>query len=122
MGKSTGLLEVKRQEPQMRAPEERVKDFKENTTYRLEIMQVTRRPAVWTVESLFVIRVALWVIEYQNLMMLFTEVILRRPLKCFVPPIISRNYRSYLPAPCESSCVLGINDNPVTIEFIEEGN
>ena len=35
-------------------------------------------------------------------------------------PIIFRNFTGTLcPAPCEGSCVLGINDDPVTIKAVE---
>ena len=53
MGKDTGFLEVDRQGPAMRQPEERVKDTK-NITCRLANEPPNRPLAAWTVVSRFV--------------------------------------------------------------------
>ena len=120
MGKSTGFLEVKRQEPQMRAPEERVKDFKEHYLpfgdYAGDQASRCMDCGVPFCNS---------GCPLGNRIPEFNDAVYRGNFKeAFEVLRTTNNFPEFTgricPAPCESSCVLGINDNPVTIEFIEK--
>lgn len=120
MGKDTGFLEVDRQGPAMRQPEERVKDYKEHYSSLGEraVEQASRcmNCGVPFCNS---------GCPLGNRIPEFNDAVYREDYReAYNVLRATNNFPEFTgricPAPCEASCVLGINNKPVTIEFIEK--
>lgn len=120
MGKPTGFLEHNRELPSSRRPEERVSDFKEHySSFSDKVGSQSSRcmdcgvPFCTTGCPL------------GNRIPEFNDAVYRGNFKeAYAVLRTTNNFPEFTgricPAPCEASCVLGINHDPVTIEFIEK--
>ncbi len=121
MAKPTGFLEFGRELPKRRDPKERIKDYLEvdaamddNITYH----QATRCMDCGT-------PFCHQGCPLGNIIPEFNDAVYQQNWKLAYEILIStNNFPEFTgricPAPCEASCVLGINKPPVTIEYIEK--
>jgi glutamate synthase (NADPH) small chain len=119
MGKTTGFLEFDRRKVPYRAPEARVKDFKE-FSLPLEQMERVEQGArcmdcgVPFCQSSYGCPVSNLIPEWNDL------VYKGRERDAFARLMKTNNFPEFTgrvcPAPCEGACVLGINVDPVTIK------
>jgi glutamate synthase (NADPH/NADH) small chain len=121
MGKPTGFLEDKRRTPSKRAVEERVLDY----------LEVYREPAEADLKKQAARCMDCGVpfcnegCPLGNIIPDFNDLVYRGRWRDALDRLHrTNNFPEFTgricPAPCESACVLGINDEPVTIEFIEK--
>ncbi|MEL0174946.1 MAG: glutamate synthase subunit beta [Cryomorphaceae bacterium] len=120
MGKDTGFLEVNRQGPAMRQPEERVKDYKE---HYLPLGERANEQASRCMDC--GVPFCNSGCPLGNRIPEFNDAVYRGDYKeAYSVLRTTNNFPEFTgricPAPCEAACVLGINNNPVTIEFIEK--
>jgi glutamate synthase (NADPH/NADH) small chain len=120
MGKPTGFLEIKRAEQPYRPVEERVRDWKQvMLSWPTEVLQKQGArcmdcgiPFCHTGCPL------------GNIIPDWNDLVYRNRWREAIDRLhATNNFPEFTgtlcPAPCEGSCVLGINDNPVTIKAIE---
>jgi glutamate synthase (NADPH/NADH) small chain len=121
MGKPTGFLEDKRRTPSKRAVEERVLDY----------LEVYREPAESDLQKQAARCMDCGVpfcnegCPLGNIIPDWNDLVYRGRWRDALDRLHrTNNFPEFTgricPAPCESACVLGINDEPVTIEFIEK--
>jgi glutamate synthase (NADPH/NADH) small chain len=121
MGKVTGFLEEGRRTPQKRAVDERVLDY-------LEIYQAPSDPEIRSQASRCMDCGVPFCHEgcpLGNIIPDWNDLVYRGRWREALDRLHrTNNFPEFTgricPAPCESACVLGINDDPVTIEFIEK--
>ena len=121
MGKSTGFIEYDRQLPEERNPEMRTKDFKEVYKPSLEDMEQTQAARCMDCGVPFCHMGC----PLGNNIPEFNDAVYNGYWKQAFDVLNStNNFPEFTgricPAPCESSCVLGINKPAVTIEYIEK--
>lgn len=121
MGKPTGFLEFTRSLPSKRAPKERINDYKEFVE-RLPDQQLNQQAA----------RCMNCGVPFchngcplGNIIPEFNDAVYRQNWEeAYELLSATNNFPEFTgricPAPCESACVLGINQPPVTIEEIEK--
>lgn len=120
MGKPTGFLEHARKEPQKRPVEERVRDFRE---FELPVVQdVLERQAARCMDC--GIPFCNSGCPLGNLIPDWNDAVYGRHVHDAVHALHATNNFPEItgrvcPAPCEPACVLGINDDPVSIKLIE---
>ena len=120
MGKHTGFLEVKRRLPNVRKPEERVQDFKEHyAPFGEEAKSQASRCMDCGVPF------CNSGCPLGNRIPEFNDAVYRGDFsEAYNVLRTTNNFPEFTgricPAPCEASCVLGINNEPVTIEHIEK--
>ncbi len=120
MGKPTGFLEFKRTKPQARAIEDRLRDWKE--VYLLDPVQEIREQGARCMDC--GIPFCHQGCPLGNLIPDWNDLASRDQWRAAIDRLHATNNFPELtgrlcPAPCEGSCVLGINDDPVTIKRIE---
>lgn len=121
MGKVTGFLEEKRRTPPRRPVEERVLDYLE--VYRDPSESEIRAQAARCMDC--GVPFCHEGCPLGNIIPDFNDLVYRNKWKEALDRLHrTNNFPEFTgricPAPCESACVLGINDDPVTIEFIEK--
>ena len=121
MGKPTGFLEFTREMPGKRSPQERVKDYNEFVE-RLDEAKLNQQAA----------RCMNCGVPFchngcplGNIIPEFNDAVYRKSwAEAYEILSATNNFPEFTgricPAPCESACVLGINQPPVTIEEIEK--
>jgi glutamate synthase (NADPH/NADH) small chain len=121
MGKPTGFLEDRRRTPAKRAVEERVLDY----------LEVYREPSEADLKGQAARCMDCGVpfcndgCPLGNIIPDWNDLVYRGRWRDALDRLHrTNNFPEFTgricPAPCESACVLGINDDPVTIEFIEK--
>ncbi len=120
MGRPTGFLEYKRVKLPSRPIEERVRDWKE--VYLLDPVEQSREQATRCMDC--GIPFCHQGCPLGNLIPDWNELVSRDQWHAAIDRLHATNNFPELtgklcPAPCEGSCVLGINDEPVTIKRIE---
>ena len=120
MGKATGFLEFKRTKPQARPVEERLRDWRE--VYLLDPVQQIRDQGARCMDC--GIPFCHQGCPLGNLIPDWNDLASRDQWRAAIDRLHATNNFPELtgrlcPAPCEGSCVLGINDDPVTIKRIE---
>src|SRR3954454_1009490 len=120
MGKATGFLEFKRAKPKARAIEERIRDWKE--VYLLDPLQQIREQGARCMDC--GIPFCHQGCPLGNLIPDWNDLVSRDQWRVAIDRLHATNNFPELtgrlcPAPCEGSCVLGINDDPVTIKQVE---
>ena len=121
MGKPTGFLEFQRELPKLRDPKERIKDYQElyiEHGSEKSIKQATRCMDCG-------IPFCHSGCPLGNNIPEFNDAVYREDwARAYEILSSTNNFPEFTgricPAPCESSCVLGINKPPVTIEYIEK--
>ncbi len=121
MGKPTGFLENKRNIPGDRNPAERLKDWKEVHTHFTEDAIKTQASRCMDCGVPFCHKGC----PLGNIIPDWNDLVYKGRWKEALEELFStNNFPEFTgrvcPAPCEESCVLNINDNPVTIERIEQ--
>jgi glutamate synthase (NADPH) small chain len=116
MGDPKGFLKIKRQKPLSRPVCDRVKDYKEVTIFRPEISskeQASRCMDCGTPFCHWACPVGNYIPEWNDLMFHghWEKALELLSATNNFPEFTGR----LCPAPCEYACVLGINDDPVTI-------
>jgi glutamate synthase (NADPH/NADH) small chain len=122
MGDPKGFLKIKRQEPKKRAVEERVHDFKE--FYKPVSLEVLQNQGARCMDCGVPFCQGGTGCPVQNMIPDFNDLVYRGRWRDALKVLHSTNnfpeFTGRLcPAPCESACVLGIIDDPVTIRVIE---
>ena len=120
MGKATGFIEFKRTKPQARAVDERLRDWKE--VYLLDPLQQIREQGARCMDC--GIPFCHQGCPLGNFIPDWNDLASRDQWRAAIDRLHATNNFPELtgrlcPAPCEGSCVLGINDDPVTIKRIE---
>jgi len=121
MGKPTGFLEFTRELPKKRDVQERVHDYKEIDMPYAEADSQTQAARCMDCGTPFCHSGC----PLGNIIPEFNDAVYEQNWE-YAYEILSttNNFPEFTgricPAPCESSCVLGINKPPVTIEFIEK--
>jgi glutamate synthase (NADPH) small chain len=120
MGKATGFLEFKRTKPQARPIEERLRDWRE--VYLLDPLQQIREQGARCMDC--GIPFCHQGCPLGNFIPDWNDLASRDQWRAAIDRLHATNNFPELtgrlcPAPCEGSCVLGINDDPVTIKRIE---
>lgn len=121
MGKPTGFLEYERELPSYKSPEERIKDYAE---FYLDFS--TRRTEIQSARCMECgIPFCHEGCPLGNIIPEFNDAVFRQDWKEAYEILSStNNFPEFTgricPAPCEASCVLGINKPPVAIEHIEK--
>ena len=120
MGKPTGFIEIKRRKPQTRPIEVRIRDWKE--VYLVESEAHVREQGARCMDC--GIPFCHQGCPLGNLIPDWNDLTYRHRWEAASERLHSTNnfpeFTGRLcPAPCEGSCVLGINDDPVTIKSIE---
>jgi glutamate synthase (NADPH/NADH) small chain len=120
MGKATGFLEFKRTKPHARPIEERLRDWRE--VYLPEVPQEIRDQGARCMDC--GIPFCHQGCPLGNLIPDWNDLASRDQWRAAIDRLHATNNFPELtgrlcPAPCEGSCVLGINDDPVTIKRIE---
>ncbi len=121
MGKVTGFMELRRGDPSKRPVKERVRDY----------LEIYKEPAEAELQGQAARCMDCGVpfchdgCPLGNIIPDFNDLVYRGKWKEALERLHrTNNFPEFTgrvcPAPCESSCVLGINDDPVTIEFIEK--
>lgn len=123
MGKITGFLEETRHLPEKREPEERVKDYNEFIGRFKEAELVKQASRCMNCGVPFCH--SHYGCPLGNVVPEFNDAVYRKNWKEAYEILSStNNFPEFTgricPAPCESACVLGINQPPVTIEEIEK--
>lgn len=121
MARPTGFLEFGRELPKKRDPKERIKDYQEVDAAldeKITIHQATRCMDCGTPFCHHGCPLG-------NIIPEFNDAVYQQNWKLAYEILIStNNFPEFTgricPAPCEASCVLGINKPPVTIEYIEK--
>lgn len=121
MGKPTGFLEFDRELPKKRPVEERIHDYKEIETPHHEDDSRTQAARCMDCGIPFCHNGC----PLGNIIPDFNDAVYAQNWALAYDILAStNNYPEFTgricPAPCESSCVLGINKPPVAIEFIEK--
>ncbi|GAA4467770.1 glutamate synthase subunit beta [Nibrella saemangeumensis] len=121
MGKPTGFLEFTRELPKKRDPQERIHDYKEIETPFTEADSQKQAARCMDCGTPFCHSGC----PLGNIIPEFNDAVYEQNW-AYAYEILSstNNFPEFTgricPAPCESSCVLGINKPPVAIEFIEK--
>jgi glutamate synthase (NADPH/NADH) small chain len=120
MGKVTGFLEIQRLKPKARPIHERVRDYKE--VYLLSPEPQVREQGARCMDC--GIPFCHQGCPLGNLIPDWNDLAYRNRWRAAIDRLHATNNFPELtgrlcPAPCEGSCVLGINDDPVTIKAIE---
>jgi glutamate synthase (NADPH/NADH) small chain len=120
MGKVTGFLEIKRTKPLTRPVHERIRDWKE--VYLLEPEGHVREQGARCMDC--GIPFCHQGCPLGNLIPDWNDLVYRQRWRAANERLhATNNFPEFTgrlcPAPCEGSCVLGINDDPVTIKSIE---
>jgi glutamate synthase (NADPH/NADH) small chain len=121
MGKPTGFLEFTRELPAKRSPEERIKDYNEFTELFPE--QKLNQQAARCMDC--GVPFCHSGCPLGNIIPEFNDAVYRKNWQEAYDILSStNNFPEFTgricPAPCESACVLGINQPPITIEEIEK--
>ena len=121
MGKPTGFLEFNRELPKKREPHERIQDYKEIEKPGSE--ELTKKQAARCMDC--GVPFCHNGCPLGNIIPEFNDAVYQGNWKQAYEILVStNNFPEFTgricPAPCESSCVLGINKPPVAIEFIEK--
>ncbi|MFZ9503610.1 MAG: glutamate synthase subunit beta, partial [Cyclobacteriaceae bacterium] len=121
MGKPTGFLEFNRELPKKREPQERIQDYKEIEKTGSE--DLTRKQAGRCMDC--GVPFCHNGCPLGNIIPEFNDAVYQGNWKQAYEILVStNNFPEFTgricPAPCEASCVLGINKPPVAIEFIEK--
>ena len=121
MGKPTGFIEFERQHPSKRSPQERVGDYKEFVE-RLSDEQLNQQSARCMNCGVPFCHSGC---PLGNIIPEFNDAVYRQNWhEAYELLSVTNNFPEFTgricPAPCESACVLGINQNPVAIEEIEK--
>jgi len=122
MGKITGFIEIKRQLPGDRPTETRVKDWKDVHKEFPEKQLSAQSSRCMDCGIPFCHKGC----PLGNIIPDWNDLVYHKRWKDALEMLLStNNFPEFTgricPAPCEDSCVLNINDNPVTIERIEQG-
>jgi len=120
MGKATGFLEFKRSKPQSRPIDERLRDWRE--VYLLDPVQGVREQGARCMDC--GIPFCHQGCPLGNLIPDWNDLASRDQWREAIDRLhATNNFPEWTgrlcPAPCEGSCVLGINDDPVAIKRIE---
>jgi len=120
MGKATGFLEYKRAKSKARPIDERIRDWKE--VYLLDPVQQVREQGARCMDC--GIPFCHQGCPLGNLIPDWNDLASRDQWRAAIDRLHATNNFPELtgrlcPAPCEGSCVLGINDDPVSIKSIE---
>lgn len=129
MGKTTGFLEIKRSLPLARSPKERVNDWHEFHGHHAE-PDLQKQGARCMNCGIPFCHTGSYSAGFttgcpvHNLIPDWNDLVYRgRWYEAYVRLSQTNNFPEFTgrvcPAPCESSCVLGLNDEPVTIKEIE---
>jgi glutamate synthase (NADPH/NADH) small chain len=121
MGKVTGFMELERSTPPKRSTDERILDYLE--VYRAPAEAEMRDQAARCMDC--GVPFCHDGCPLGNIIPDFNDLVYRGKWKEALDRLHrTNNFPEFTgricPAPCESACVLGINDDPVTIEFIEK--
>lgn len=121
MGKPTGFIEFERTAPAKRSPKERIGDYKEFVA-RMTEQQLNQQSARCMNCGVPFCHSGC---PLGNIIPEFNDAVYRQNwLEAYELLSATNNFPEFTgricPAPCESACVLGINQNPVTIEEIEK--
>ena len=120
MGKVTGFLEIKRQDQAYRPADERIKDFKQVIkSYSKSSLneQASRCMDCGIPFCLEGCPLGNLIPEWNDLV--YKEHWERAIIRLHATNNFPEFTGTLCPAPCEGSCVLGINDEPVTIKSVE---
>ncbi len=122
MGKITGFLEEKRELPEDRPVDERLNDWKDVHTKFPELLLKKQAGRCMDCAIPFCHKGC----PLGNIIPDWNDLVYHNRWKEALTSLLStNNFPEFTgricPAPCEDSCVLNINDNPVTIERIEQG-
>jgi glutamate synthase (NADPH/NADH) small chain len=120
MGRPTGFLEIKRAKPLARPIEERVRDWRE--VYLPDPVETLRDQGARCMDC--GIPFCHQGCPLGNLIPDWNDLVSRDQWRAAIDRLhATNNFPEWTgrlcPAPCEGSCVLGINDDPVTIKHIE---
>jgi glutamate synthase (NADPH/NADH) small chain len=120
MGKITGFIEIKRAKPQARPIHERIRDW--NEVYLLDPEARVREQGARCMDC--GIPFCHQGCPLGNLIPDWNDLVYRHRWEAAIERLhATNNFPEWTgrlcPAPCEGSCVLGINDDPVTIKGIE---
>lgn len=121
MGKPTGFLEFERELPKKRDVKERIKDYNEVDAPMNEPIALKQASRCMDCGTPFCHNGC----PLGNIIPEFNDAVYQSNWKLAYEILIStNNFPEFTgricPAPCEASCVLGINKPPVTIEYIEK--
>jgi glutamate synthase (NADPH/NADH) small chain len=121
MSKPTGFLEFERELPKKRNPKERIKDYKEVDAALDEKITKAQATRCMDCGTPFCHQGC----PLGNIIPEFNDAVYQQNWKLAYEILIStNNFPEFTgricPAPCEASCVLGINKPAVTIEYIEK--
>ena len=121
MGKITGFLEYNRELPKYKAPQERIHDYKE--FYLPFPEENTRKQAARCMDC--GVPFCHNGCPLGNIIPEFNDAVYNGDWKLAAETLLStNNFPEFTgricPAPCETACVLGINQPPVAIEHIEK--
>ncbi len=120
MGKPTGFIEIKRAKPKSRPIEVRVRDWKE--VYLLDAEADLRQQGARCMDC--GVPFCHQGCPLGNLIPDWNDLVYRNRWHAAIDRLhATNNFPEFTgrlcPAPCEGSCVLGINDDPVTIKSVE---
>lgn len=121
MGKPTGFLEFERELPKKRDPQERINDYNEVDAAIDTNIGVKQASRCMDCGTPFCHSGC----PLGNIIPEFNDAVYQSNWKLAYEILVStNNFPEFTgricPAPCEASCVLGINKPPVTIEYIEK--
>ncbi len=121
MSKPNGFLEFGRELPKKRDPLERINDYKEVDASLDETITIRQATRCMDCGTPFCHQGC----PLGNIIPEFNDAVYQQNWKLAYEILIStNNFPEFTgricPAPCEASCVLGINKPPVTIEYIEK--
>ncbi|MBS1506959.1 MAG: glutamate synthase subunit beta [Bacteroidetes bacterium] len=121
MGKPTGFLEFDRELPKKREVKDRIKDYNEVDAPMSEPIALKQASRCMDCGTPFCHNGC----PLGNIIPEFNDAVYQSNWKLAYEILIStNNFPEFTgricPAPCEASCVLGINKPPVTIEYIEK--
>ncbi|MCE2994462.1 MAG: glutamate synthase subunit beta [Cyclobacteriaceae bacterium] len=121
MGKPTGFLEFERELPKKRDPKERINDYNEVDAAIDTNIGVKQASRCMDCGTPFCHSGC----PLGNIIPEFNDAVYQSNWKLAYEILVStNNFPEFTgricPAPCEASCVLGINKPPVTIEYIEK--
>jgi len=121
MGKKSGYLDFEREDPGYRHPDERLKDF-EAVEKRLSNEEIERQAArCMDCGTPYCFSVGC---PLGNIIPEFNDMVYRGEWEEALDLLLENSCfpeftAAVCPAPCETACILNINDNPVTIRQIE---
>ena len=121
MGSKTGFMEIDRQLPELRKTETRIEDYKELYVPHSEKLTVEQASRCMDCGVPFCHNGC----PLGNLIPDFNDAVYNKDWKKATDLLLeTNNFPEFTgrirPAPCEGSCVLGINKPPVAIEHIEK--